>query len=446
MPDNVLVRFAPSPTGLLHAGNARTAVLNYLFAKKNGGRFMLRIDDTDAERSTAEYDEGIRADLQWLGIVHEVFARQSEREASHLNAADRLRAAGLLYPCYETPDELDRQRKRLQARGLPPIYDRAALKLTDEDRAKYEAAGRAPHWRFKLAQKKVAWDDLIRGHVEIDTHTVSDPVLQREDGRFLYTLPSVVDDVELDVTHIIRGEDHVTNTAAQIEIFEALGAPVPKFAHFALLVGAGGERLSKRLGSLSLQQMREDGIEPLAAVSYLAKIGTSDAVEPRTSLDALIAEFDFAKIGRAPARFDLVELTALNGKLLHLLPYEAVKTQLGAANADLGAPFWEAVKPNLTRIADAAEWKSVVTGPVTPVREDPEFLAKAAEILPAEIGSDTWSVWTKAVAAATGRKGKALFHPLRLALTGREHGPELAKLLPLIGRERAVARLNGETA
>ena len=431
---------------MLHAGNARTAVLNYLFAKKHGGRFALRIDDTDAERSKAEYDDGIRADLAWLGLNHEVFARQSEREHLYQTAMTALQNAGLLYPCYETAAELDRQRKRAQARNMPPIYDRAALKLTNDERTKFEAEGRKPHWRFKLAQKKVVWCDLIRGQVEIDTHTVSDPVLVREDGRFLYTLPSVVDDIDMGISHIVRGEDHVTNTAAQIEIFEALGATPPEFAHHPLLVGAGGERLSKRLGSLSLAQMREDGMEPMAVVTYLAKIGTSDAVEPRASMEALTAEFDFDKIGRAPARFDTAELGVLNGKLLHALPYEAVRGKLADAGADLGAAFWDAVRPNLARVADAADWKFLVTGPLTPLREDPDFLAKAAALLPDPIGPESWGLWTKAVAAATGTKGRALFHPLRLALTARENGPELAKLLPLIGRERALARLLGETA
>ena len=442
-----LVRFAPSPTGLLHVGNARTAVVNWLFAKKTGGKFFLRIDDTDTERSKPEYEIAIVEDLNWLGLTHDLFARQMERSDAHATAAEKLKANGRLYPAYETADELDRRRKRQVAMHKPPVYDRAALNLSAQDRAKLEAEGRKPHWRFKLSQTKVAWRDLIRGEVEIDTAHLSDPVLIREDGRFLYTLPSVADDVDFAVSHIVRGEDHVTNTAAQIEIFEALGARVPEFAHFPLLIGAGGEALSKRIGSLSLREVRESGIEPLALASYLAKTGTSDAIELRASLDVLAGEFDFARIGRAPAHFDPRELEGLNAKLLHGLGYDAVAARLTAMGVPGGAEFWDAVKPNLARLSDARDLSALVTGPVVPVIEDAAFAASAAGHLPPEPWDEnTWSAWTKAVSAATGAKGRSLFHPLRLALTGREHGPELKKLLPLIGRGRALARLKGEVA
>lgn len=447
MPDSTLVRFAPSPTGLLHAGNARTAVLNFLFARKTGGKLLLRIDDTDAGRSKPEFEAAIVADLGWLGVQHDLFARQSEREDAYRAAAERLKSAGKLYPAYETAEELERKRRRAQARGRPPVYDRAARKLSPEERTRLETLGRMPHWRFLLSQKRMAWEDRIRGHVEIDTHTLSDPVLVREDGRFLYTLPSVVDDIDFATTHVIRGEDHVTNTAVQIELFESLGARPPEFAHHPLLVGAGGEALSKRLASLSLQHLREEGIEPLALFSYLAKIGTSDSIEPRPSLDVLASEFDFAKIGRAPAHFDVNELVALNGRLLHTLSYGIVRPQLQALGADLGEAFWEAVKPNLARLSDVADLRRLVEGPVEPKREDPELLEKAAKLLPGEPYTEgTWSEWTAALGAATGRKGRALYHPLRLALTGREAGPELKRLLPLIGRARALARLEGKVA
>ena len=447
MPDNILVRFAPSPTGLLHAGNARTAVMNYLFTHVNSGKFLLRIDDTDRERSTKEFEAAILEDLAWLGFRHDTLARQSEREERYHLVVDKLKEAGKLYPCYETPDELDRKRKRLQARHLPPVHDRAALKLSGDERAKLESEGREPHWRFLLSRTKIAWDDLVRGHVEIDTANVSDPVLIRADGTYLYTLPSVVDDFELGVSHVIRGEDHVTNSAAQVEIFQALGAAPPRFAHHPLLVGAKGEALSKRLGSLSLRRMREDGIEPLALATYLAKIGTSDPVEPKSSLGELSAEFEFSKIGRAPARFDPGELAALSAKLLHRLEYAEVCEQLALLDCDIGPEFWEAVRSNITKIADVVEFKSLIKGPVVPTREDIEMLEKAAELLPDEpFTGESWSAWTKAVSGATGRKGRGLYHPLRLALTGRENGPELAKLLPLIGRARALARLKGETA
>ncbi|HEY5238938.1 MAG TPA: glutamate--tRNA ligase [Rhizomicrobium sp.] len=444
---SVLVRFAPSPTGLLHVGNARTAMLNWLFARKEGGRFFLRMDDTDVERSKPEFETAIIEDLNWLGLTHDLFARQIERADAHRAAAEKLKASGRLYPCYETAEELDRKRKRQTAMRKAPVYDRAALALSAADRAKLEAEGRVPHWRFKLSQTKVRWHDIVRGDVEIDTAHLSDPVLIREDGRFLYTLPSVADDIDFEVTHVIRGEDHVTNTAAQIEIFEALGAPVPAFAHFPLLVGAGGEALSKRLGSLSLRSLREDGIEPLALACYLAKTGTSDPIALKPSLDALAAEFAFEKIGRAPAHFDPAELTGLNGKLLHTLPYETVATRLTALGIGGGAAFWEAVKPNLTRLSDVADFWPLVTGPVTPAIEDATFAAKAADLLPSEPWDETtWGGWTSAIATATGTKGRALFHPLRLALTAREHGPELKKLLPLIGRAKILARLKGETA
>jgi glutamyl-tRNA synthetase len=436
----IVVRFAPSPTGLLHAGNARTALLNFLFGRKEGGSFILRIDDTDRARSTPEFEQAIYRDLGWLGLGWNSAARQQDRLAHYSDAFHRLEAAGFVYPCFETEDELERQRALLKARKLPPIYNRASL--DPANKAKWQAEGRKPHWRFKLSRQRVRWTDLIRGPAEIDTATMSDPVLLREDGAFLYTLPSVADDIAMGISHIIRGEDHVTNTAAQIEIFQALGGPVPRFAHHPLLVGAAGEALSKRLGSLSLQSMREDGMEPEAVAAYLAKIGTSDVVEPRLSLDELAREFDFARIGRAPAHFDPKELAALNAKTLHILPYEAVKDRLGQGEA-----FWEAVRPNLTRLADAATFAPLVTGPVTPLIEDAAFAAKAATLLPPEPWDEgTWAAWTRAIAAETGAKGRGLYHPLRLALTGRGDGPELKKLLPLIGRDRSLARLEGKIA
>ena len=436
----ITVRFAPSPTGLLHVGNARTALLNWLFAKKLGGKFLLRIDDTDAARSTKAFEEAIYRDLAWLGLTHDGTDRQINRLTKYSTAFYKLQAAGRIYPCYETESELERQRSLLAARKLPPVYNRASLEPANK--AKWEAEGRKPHWRFLLSRKKVDWTDLVRGPVEIDTATMSDPVLVREDGAFLYTLPSVADDIDMAISHVVRGEDHVTNTAAQIEIFQALGGPVPKFAHFPLLVGASGEALSKRLGSLSLEQLRADGVEPMAVASYLAKIGTSDPVEPRLTLGELATEFDFSKIGRAPAHFVPDELSALNARLLHITPYSVVAKQVPQGEA-----FWDAIKPNLTKLSDVAEMARLVSGPVTPVIEDAGLAAKAAALLPLEPWDEsTWGAWTKAVSAETGAKGRGLFHPLRLALTAQEHGPELKKLLPLIGRDKAKARLEGKTA
>ena len=444
---SITVRFAPSPTGLLHAGNARTALLNFLFARKMSGKFLLRIDDTDLARSKPEFEEAIYRDLAWLGLHHDMADRQRNRMKIYSTAFYRLQASGHIYPCFETEAELERQRALLKARKKPPIYDRSALKLTDTERSALEAGGRAPHWRFKLSRAKVRWTDLVRGDVEIDTSTMSDPVLVREDGAFLYTLPSVADDIDMGITHVVRGEDHVTNTAAQIEIFEALGGPVPSFAHFSLLVGTGGEALSKRLGSLSLEEMAVDGMEPLAVASYLAKIGTSDPIEPHLSLDTLSHEFDFAKMGRAPAHFDAQELVALNAKTLHAMPYQMVKTRLAKLDVPGGEALWDAIKPNVTRLSDVEGLARLVTGPVTPVIEDAGLIAKAAALLPPEPWDEgTWALWTKAVGAETGAKGRGLFHPLRLALTGLDHGPELKKLLPLIGRDRSLARLEGKTA
>lgn len=442
-----VVRFAPSPTGRLHVGNIRAALTNWLFARKTGGKFLLRLDDTDAERSTEAFARGIEADLAWLGLRHDLFARQSDRAAAHDAAADRLRAMGRLYPCFETADELDRRRRRQLAQHKPPVYDRAALKLTEAQRAALMAEGRKPHWRFKLSGRTVAFTDVIRGDVRIDTSSVSDPVLVREDGRYLYTLPSVVDDIDFAVTHIIRGEDHVTNTGVQIEIFEALGAAVPVFAHFSMLVGAGGEALSKRLGSLSIEAFRDEGFEPQAINSLLAKLGTSDPVVARQTLDELVAEFDLSRFSRAPAHFDLAELRALNHKILHATPFETVADRLAALGVGGGAAFWEAVRDNVELIGDVVAWWNVVEGPLAPVVEDPAFLARAAELLPAEpFDGTSWGAWTAAITAGTGAKGKALFMPLRLALTGLAHGPEMKKLLPLIGPERARKRLSGQAA
>lgn len=444
----VTVRFAPSPTGLLHVGNARVALINWLFAKRHGGYFLLRIDDTDTERSRDEYVDAIREDLRWLGLQWDRRVHQSQRLARYAEAADRLRADGRLYACYETPDELEFKRKRQLGRGQPPVYDRAALRLSDAERRKLEAEGRRPHWRFRLEHEDVRWEDAVRGSCHYHGSHLSDPVLIRADGTPLYTLPSVVDDIDLRVSHVIRGEDHVTNTAAQLQLFQALGAESPVFAHLPLLTDAAGQGLSKRLGSLSLRDLRAQGIEALAIDSLLAKLGTSDPIEVRLSLDELIDEFDLDKLGRATPRFDPAELDHLNARLLHALPFEEAAPRLAALGIEGAAPaFWEAVRGNLARLDEAAEWWRVCATPLAPVIEDADFLAQASALLPPEPWNDTtWARWTVAVKDATGRKGKALFHPLRLALTAREHGPELKLLLPLIGRERAAARLTGATA
>ena len=443
---SVKVRFAPSPTGKLHVGNVRTALVNWMFAKGQGGSFVLRIDDTDLARSTAEFEQGIELDLAWLGLLWDERHNQSKRFDRYEAAAERLKAAGRLYPCYETAEELDRRRKVQLSRGLPPVYDRAALNLTEADKAAFEAECRKPHWRFRLDGKRVAWEDLARGHAEVDTASMSDPVLIREDGLFLYTLPSVVDDIEMDITHVIRGEDHVTNTGAQIEIFEALGGPVPAFAHMPLLVGADGQALSKRLGSLSISEMRDQGYEPIAITSHLGRIGTSDPLEVAPTIAALGESFSFSKMGRSPARYDTADLDRLNAQALHAMDYATARPRLDAMGSDLGEEVWNALRPNLEKFADVVELERIISGPVTPVIEDPAFAAAALEVLPASLGADAWSVWTTAVKQRTGAKGKALFMPLRLILTGQAHGPDMATLTPLIGRERIARRLAGETA
>lgn len=443
----VTVRFAPSPTGRLHVGNVCAALFNWLFARKAGGKFMLRLDDTDRDRSTEDYARGIEADLAWLGLHHDLFARQSARIAQYEAAAERLKRAGRLYPCYETPEELERKRRRQLARKMPPVYDRAALALSDDEKRAFEAEGRKPHWRFKLEAVETAFDDLIRGPIAIDATSLSDPVLIREDGRFLYTLPSVVDDIEFATSHVIRGADHITNTGVQIQIVRALGAEPPVYAHYSLMLGPEGKPLSKREdAAFSLEALREAGYEPMALNSLLARLGTSDAIEPRLTLEELAAGFDLTHLGRADIRFDPADLDKVNAALLHMLPYDTVAARLDAAQCNLGVEFWNAVKPNLVRFADVRLWAHVVEGPVEPVIEDAGIAAEAASLLPPEPwGPETWSLWTEALKAATGRKGKALFMPLRLALTGLDHGPELKNLLPLIGRERAEARLRGLT-
>ena len=443
----VRVRFAPSPTGRLHVGNTRQALVNWLFARANGGEFLLRLDDTDSERSTAAYAEGIETDLSWLGLTWDVFARQSDRLDRYDAAAERLKVDGRLYPCYETEEELALKRKALLSAGKPPVYDRAALALTDADRAAKEASGLRPHWRFKLQHDVVAWTDLVRGDSRQDMASQSDPVLLRADGRPIYTLASVVDDIELGVTHILRGEDHVTNSAAQIQLFQALGAEPPELGHLSLIVDAEGKGLSKRLGSLSLEALRADGLEAMAVNSLLAGLGTNETVVA-TSMDALISGFEIGRYGRATPRFDPAELFAMNAKVLHELPHAAVADRLEGLGVGGGEAFWLAVRGNLAKLVDAAEWWHVVDQPLDPVilEEDRDFCSGAVERLPEGTPTDeTWGAWTGALKQETGRKGKALFMPLRRALTGRERGPELGGLLPFMGRERITARLRGET-
>ncbi len=434
-----VTRFAPSPTGRLHVGNIRTALHNWMLAKKHGGRFLLRIDDTDAARNREEFVTAIRADLVWLGIQPDGEERQSLRLALYDEAFDRLRQAGRVYPCYETAPELDLKRKVQLGRNLPPIYDRGALALSEAERTAKEREGIAPHWRFLLDHEEpIAWDDLIRGPQHFDPAQLSDPVVRRADGSWLYMLPSAVDDIDMAVTDVLRGEDHVSNTAVQIQMFNALGTAPPRFAHEALLVGNEG-KLSKRRGSLSLEALRHAGIEPSALVALLARLGTSQPVEPIADRQALVESFDLAHFGRAPARFDEAELKRLNAAILHHSSFDTVRDRLPAG---MGEAAWHAIRPNIERLSDVAGWWQVVTGPIDPPELSPEdraFVGDAPKVL--TWTDDPWHALTTALKDRTGRKGRALFLPLRLALTGREHGPDMAELLPLIGEAEARRRL-----
>jgi glutamyl-tRNA synthetase len=434
-----ILRFAPSPTGYLHAGNIRTAVVNWLFVQQSGGKFVLRIDDTDVARSRDEYVDGIHADLAWLGIRIDAQEKQSARMARYETVMAELAAAGRVYPCYETSDELDLKRKVQLSRSLPPVYDRASLKLSADDIAKFVSQGRAPHWRFKLeTDARTEFDDLIQGHISMDPASMSDPVVRRADGSFLYMLPSVIDDIDMNITHVVRGQDHLTNSMVQTQMFLALGAALPKFAHLALLATKGGE-LSKRLGSAGVEHYKEIGVEALSIKAYLGRLGTSlnGTVVENESL--LIENFDWAKFNKANAMFDEAELILLNTKIIHHLPYDAVKDRIPA---DMDAFAWETLRGNITRLDDmATEWQ-VVTGPVNSIIEDAVFIADArAALEPLAWDADIWKTWTTAVKEKTGRKGKELFMPLRLALTGAEHGADMSALVQLIGRKRVLERL-----
>ena len=445
-----VLRFAPSPTGFLHIGNARPALINAILARKYGAKFILRLDDTDAERSTESFAEAIQEDLAWLGVVWDRFERQSVRLVRYEEALSELKTVGLVYPAYDTPEELERRRKVQQSRGLPPIYDRAALKLSPAEREALEAKGIRPHWRLKLSGDTVAWEDGVRGSAHIETSSLSDPVLVRGDGTVLYTFASVVDDIDMGVTHIIRGEDHVANTAVQTELFRALGAEPPKFAHHNLITTTTGEEMSKRKGSLSIRSFRENGCDPMAVVCVAVLTGSSEAVRPFVNLDQLATSFDLSKLSRALTKFDPAEIQNLSARLLHEKPFaEVAPALLGmGVDGDKAEAFWNCVHSNLQRLDDAKGWWRIVsetegvrTGIAAP--EDRDFLAQAIALLPDEpFDEQTWSVWIEALKTSTGRKGKSLFMPLRLGLTGLEHGPELKLLLPIMGRALCLYRLS----
>ena len=434
-------RFAPSPTGYIHVGNLRTALMNYLIARKAGGQFILRIDDTDPERSKEEYVDQIKRDLEWLGLTWDRVERQSERLDLYAEAADKLREIGRFYECFESPTELDLKRKKQLNMGKPPVYDRAALNLSDEDKAKLREE-RGGYWRFLLNQERIEWTDGILGDISIDAASVSDPVLIRADGQVLYTIASVVDDTDMGVTHVVRGSDHVTNTATQIQIMEALGHSAPSFAHHSLLTGPQGEALSKRLGTLAIKDLKEQGVEPFALLSLMARLGSSDPVELRTSMQELADGFELTHFGSAPTKFDVQDLFPLTGHYLQQLPYEAVADDIRALGVpdDLAEQFWTVMRDNVTVKADLAGWWALCRDGAEPEidDEDKDFIAQAMTMLPeGPFDGDTWKNWTSAVKDATGRKGKGLFMPLRKAVTGQSRGPDMGDLMPLLQVVRA---------
>jgi glutamyl-tRNA synthetase, bacterial family len=436
----IVTRFAPSPTGFIHIGNLRSALFNYLLTRKAGGQFILRLDDTDQVRSTQEYADGVLEDLEWLGFTWDRFEKQSERLERYEEAAQELRDKGRFYEAFETPTELDLKRKKLLNMGKPPVYDRAALALSEEEKDKLRAERGNGVWRFKLDQTRIEWEDGILGPISIDAASVSDPVLIRADGQFLYTLASVCDDIDFGVTNIVRGADHVTNTATQIQIIEALGGKVPSFAHHSLLTGPHGEALSKRLGTLSLRDLRAQGVEPMALLSLMARLGSSQPVELRTSMEELIEGFDLSQFGAAPTKFDSQDLFALTSQINHARPFSDVADDVAALGvpAEIAEPFWNVVRENITVKADMAGWWELFRDGATPLiaDEDKEFIAQAFEMLPEPpYTAESWKEWTTAVKEATGRKGKSLFMPLRKAVTGMERGPDMSNVMPLLQKK-----------
>lgn len=435
-------RFAPSPTGYIHVGNLRTALFNYLIAAKSGGQFILRLDDTDPERSKQEYADAIMEDLEWLGLTWDRVEKQSDRLDRYEAAAQELRDMGRFYECFETPTELDLKRKKQLNMGKPPVYDRSALALSDDEKAKLRDERGQGHWRFKLDHTRINWTDGILGDISIDAASVSDPVLIRGDGQFLYTLASVCDDIDFGITNVVRGSDHVTNTGTQIQIIEALGGAVPSFAHHSLLTGPQGEALSKRLGTLAIRDLREQGVQPMALLSLLARLGSSQPVELRSSLDEIIEGFDLSTFGAAPTKFDVQDLFPLTARYLAALPVDAVANKLDAIGvpADMAEAFWSVARENITTLGDLEGWWILCRDGAEPLidDEDTDFIAEAMTLLPdAPYDADSWSNWTSAVKEATGRKGKGLFMPLRKAVTGMERGPDMSSLMPLLQVVRA---------
>lgn len=440
----VVTRFAPSPTGLLHVGNVRTALVAWLFARNHNGKFILRIDDTDTERSKQEYVDAIFEDLEWLGLTWDKLEFQSKRKKIYEVIKQKLISLGRLYPCYETQEELGVKKKARLSRNLPPIYDRAALNLTIEQKAEYEQKGIKPHWRFLIADEDIEWEDGVRGKLHFKAHNLSDPVLIRADGSMTYTIASVWDDIEFGITDIIRGEDHVTNSAVHIQIFKALGYTPPRFSHLSLLKPQDNQKISKRLGGFDIRSLRGNGIEAIAIESLLAKVGTSQPVEISRSLNELIAEFSISAFSKSPVIYDINELERLNTKLIHILSFNEVRDRLSDLNID--EQFWDTVKPNLNSLDEIKLWVKICKDKIrcNLSDTDKEFISLAKRVLPeGDINENTWDDWISNIKENTCRKGKELFMPIRVALTGIEHGPELKYLLPLLGREKIIERMSG---
>ena len=444
----VITRFAPSPTGFLHIGNVRAALMNYLLAKKSSGIFILRIDDTDRERSKQKYVDAIKIDLEWLGLEWDRIEYQSARLDLYNSASEKLRSIDLLYECFETPSELDLKRKKQLNMGKPPVYDRAAVALSDQEKSKLRSVRGDGHWRFKLEQNRIEWNDGILKDLSIDAASVSDPVLIRADGQYLYTLASVVDDIDMEITHVVRGSDHVTNTATQIQMIKALGGDIPNFSHHSLLTGPGGEALSKRLGTLALKDLRDAGIQPAALFSLMARLGSSQPVELRLTLDEIAKDFDLSIFGSAPTKFDEKDLYPLTHRYLQTLNLSDIQQNLASLGvpAHLAQSFWDVTRENIDTLNDLSVWWDIFSKGAEPVinQADHKFVEKALSVLPPEpFDESTWSKWTEEVKQLTGRKGKQLFMPLRLALTGKERGPDMSKVLPLLQNIKAKQILDG---
>lgn len=439
------VRFAPSPTGYLHIGNFRTALINFLFAKNKNGHFMLRIDDTDDERSLKKYEDAIKEDLSWVGINWDSLEKQSSRLSYYDQALQKLLDKKRAYPCFETAEELSLKRKKQLSSGKPPIYDRSALNLSDSDIADLKAKGRSPHYRFLLDHKDVNWNDLVKGTSQYNMSNLSDPVIIREDGRVIYTLASVVDDIDFEVTDILRGEDHMTNSAAQIQLFEALESSPPNLGHLSLLTDISGAGLSKRLGSISLRDLKDEGFQPMAISSLLSKVGSSDAIEIFRDINQIISDFDISKFGKSKPKFDKNELRGLNSKLFKMLDFSDISNQLKKFNFKISSDFWELVKGNIENLEELELWWNIIYGNIEPKYNDENFLNTALETLPeGNFDKNTWTNWTSILMEETGRKGKELYNPLRMCLTGQNKGPEMATLVFLMGREKVLERLTNK--